>query len=231
MLLKIFKLGLKKLRNIVLGDFRSKKLSDLIVEKILKYNKKKNILILDYGSGYQPKVVFFVYDKLVKEYKKNVIFDCYDIYSKTDIQKLNKYKKGKIKFNHINLINKNKKRYDFCLINDVIHHIGIDKEETIKKLLSNLLKMSKIVFIKDHFQQGFISNNIIRLMDFLGNYFNDVNTPEKYYDKKTFKRLLDKLKIKVLEKILSVKLYPSFLLFMSNPDFNFVYLIRKRNNN
>tara|TARA_A100001015_G_C14345006_1_gene464504 strand:- start:239 stop:445 length:207 start_codon:yes stop_codon:yes gene_type:complete len=68
-------------------------------------------------------------------------------------------------------------------------------------------------------------------MDFLGNYFNDVNTPEKYYDKKTFKRLLDKLKIKVLEKILSVKLYPSFLLFMSNPDFNFVYLIRKRNNN
>ena len=45
--------------------------------------------------------------------------------------------------------------------------------------------------------------------------------------KKTFKRLLDKLKIKVLEKILSVKLYPSFLLFMSNPDFNFIYLIKK----
>lgn len=67
-------------------------------------------------------------------------------------------------------------------------------------------------------------------MDFLGNYFNDVNTPYKYYDKETFKKLLSKMKVTVLEKILSVKLYPLFLLFMSNPNFNFVYLIKKENN-
>ena len=30
---------------------------------------------------------------------------------------------------------------------------------------------------------------------------------------------------KYIEKILSIKLYPSFLFFMSNPDFNFCYLI------
>ena len=70
MLIKIFKIFLQKLRNLVLGDFRSQKLSNLIVEKILKYNKKKKIRILDYGSGYQPKVVFFVYQDLVKKYKK-----------------------------------------------------------------------------------------------------------------------------------------------------------------
>ena len=42
MFIKIFKIFLQRLRNLVLGDFRSKRLSDLIVKKVLKYNKKKD---------------------------------------------------------------------------------------------------------------------------------------------------------------------------------------------
>jgi len=68
-------------------------------------------------------------------------------------------------------------------------------------------------------------------MDFLGNYFNDINTPVKYYTKESFQELLKKMKIIIVEKTLSIKLYPSFLLFMSNQDFNFVYLIKKKNKN
>lgn len=229
MSIKISKLILHKLRNIVLGDYRSKKLSNIIVEKILKYNKQNNIKILDYGSGYQPRVVFIVYEILVKKYRKKVSFDCYDFYSNVDIKNLNKQKKDKIRFYHLDTIKKiKKKKYDFCLINDVIHHIGIEKENFIINILNDLTRVSEIVFIKDHFQQGYISNNIIRIMDFLGNYFNDINTPDKYYDKKAFKILISKMKVTVLEKILSIKLYPPFLLFMSNPDFNFVYLIKKK---
>ena len=229
MLIKISKLVLKKLRDIVLGDYRSKRLSSIIVEKILKYNKQNNIKILDYGSGYQPRVVFIVYEELVKKYKKKIIFDCYDFYSREDIKELKKHRKNNINFYHLDTIKKiKKKKYDFCLINDVIHHIGIEKENFIINILNDLTRVSKIVFIKDHFQQGYISNNVIGFMDFLGNYFNDVNTPQKYYNKKTFRSLLSKMKVIVLEKILSVKLYPPFLLFMSNPDFNFVYLIKKR---
>ena len=228
MLIKFFKICLQKLRNFILGDFRSKKLSYLIVKKIIKYNKKKFIKILDYGTGYQPKVVHLVYEKLVKKYKKRILIDCYDFYSKTDLKKLNNFKNKEINFYNINSIRKNKKNYDFSLINDVIHHIGIEKEEIIVKILNKLIKISKIVLIKDHFQQGFVSNNIIRFMDFLGNYFNDVNTPDKYYTKRSFQKLLKKMKITVIEKILSIKLYPSFLFFMSNPDFNFVYLIKKK---
>jgi hypothetical protein len=228
MLIKLFKIYLQKLRNYVLGDFRSKKLSHLIVKKIIKYNKKKTIKILDYGTGYQPKVVYFVYEQLVKKHKKKIIVDCYDFYSKKDLKKLNRFKNRSIYFYNIGSIQKNKKRYDFCMINDVIHHIGIEKEEVIIKILNSLINISKIVFIKDHFQQGFLSNNIIRFMDFLGNYFNNVNTPDKYYTKKSFKKLLKKMKIITIEKILSIKLYPSFLFFMSNPDFNFCYLIKKK---
>ena len=109
---------------------------------------------MDYGTGYQPKVVYFVYEQLVKTYKKKIIVDCYDFYSKSDLKKLNSFKKKDINFYNINSIGKNKKKYDFCLINDVIHHIGIEKETVIVKILNNLINISKIVFIKDHFQQG-----------------------------------------------------------------------------
>ena len=64
----LFKKILKFSRNKILGDFRSKKLSNIIINKILKYNKnKKNIKILDYGSGFQPRVIFFIHEKLRKK--------------------------------------------------------------------------------------------------------------------------------------------------------------------
>ena len=226
-LIGIFKIYLQKSRNFVLGDFRSKRLSNLIVKKIIKYNKKKFIKILDYGAGYQPKVVYFVFEQLTKIHKKKILIDCYDFYSTKEIKKLNNINNKSINFFNINSIGRNKKKYDFCFINDVIHHIGIEKEKLIIKILNNLINVSEIVIIKDHFQQGFFSNNVIRFMDFLGNYFNNVNTPDKYYTKESFQSLLNKLKVTTLEKISSIKLYPSFLLFMSNPDFNFLYLINR----
>ena len=89
---------LKKMRDLVVEDFRSKILSDLIVNKIIKYNKQKNIKILDYGSGFQPNVIWFVYDKLTRVYKKKVIVDCYDFYTLKQLAELNKKKKITSKF-------------------------------------------------------------------------------------------------------------------------------------
>ena len=219
---------LKRLRDLVVGDFRSKILSDLIVNKIIKYNKQKNIKILDYGSGFQPNVIYFVYNKLTKVYKKKVVVDCYDFYTLKQLNELNKKKKLPINFYQINSIKSNKNKYDFATINDVLHHIGIENEVFIKNLLNNLIAKTKIIFIKDHFQQGFVSNQTIRLMDFLGNYFNDVPIPKLYYTKKTFEELIKKTNGSISEIILEIKLYPTYLLFLSNPKFNFACLIKKR---
>lgn len=219
---------LKRLRDLVVGDFRSKILSDLIVNKIIKYNKQKNIKILDYGSGFQPNVIYFVYDKLTRVYKKKVIVDCYDFYTLKQLAELNKKKKLPINFYQINAIKSNKIKYDFATINDVLHHIGIENEDFIKNLLNNLITKTKVIFIKDHFQQGFVSNQTIRLMDFLGNYFNDVPIPKLYYTKKTFEELIKKTNGNISEIILEIKLYPTYLLYLSNPKFNFACLIKKR---
>ena len=68
-------------------------------------------------------------------------------------------------------------------------------------------------------------------MDFLGNYFNDVSTPKKYFDKSSFSYLLKLTNSEIVEKILNIKLYQSYFLFMSNPKLHFIYLIKKSVNN
>ena len=216
---------IKKLRDLAVGDFRSERLSDLLVKKILKYNKKRSIKLIDYGSGFQPHVIYLVYNKLTKIYKKKIIIDCYDFYNFKQLSKLNK--KSPINFHKISTLKLNKKKYDFAILNDVLHHIGIEKEVFIKNLLDDLLNKTKIIFIKDHFQQGIISNQTIRLMDFLGNYFNGVPIPKTYYTKKIFLDLIKKTNGSICEIILEVKLYPSYLFYMSNQKFNFVCLIKK----
>ena len=65
MIIKLMKHFLKILRNIFVGDYRSKLLSEIIVKTILKYSvKSEGIRIMDYGSGFQPKLIHFVYKNL-----------------------------------------------------------------------------------------------------------------------------------------------------------------------
>jgi len=223
---KIFKVFLRALRNFVLGDYRSKRLGCLIADKILKFSSsKQKIKVLDYGSGFQPRVIFYILKKLKKNFHGKINIDCYDFYEKKEILKLNNSFSSEINFHNLNSLPKEKK-YDYCLINDVLHHMDIENESLIEDTLKKLLGVAEIVIIKDHFQYGVISNMIIRFMDFLGNYFNDVKIPKKYYDQKTFDDLINKINAVVIEANVSIKLYPPFLIFMSNPDYHFVYLIR-----
>ncbi len=223
---KIFKKILKVLRNFILGDYRSKRLGNLIADKILKFSSsKQKIKVLDYGSGFQPRVIFYILKKLKKNFTGKINIDCYDFYKKDEILKLNNSFTSEINFYNLNSL-PNETKYDYCLINDVLHHMNIENESLIEDTLKKLLGVAKIVIIKDHFQYGVMSNMIIRFMDFLGNYFNDVKIPKKYYDQKTFDDLINKINAIVIEANISIKLYPPFLIFMSNPDYHFVYLIK-----
>ena len=226
MISKIFKLLLKKNKEILIGDYRSKILSNLIVKLILKYSKNsQKIKMIDYGSGYQPNVVYFIYEQLKFIYKKEISVECFDIYNPKDLNKLNI--NNDIIFNHIEKFDIKKNEYDFCLINDVLHHIGIEKTNDLKNLISKLQNRSKYVIIKDHFEYSYFSNLTLRLMDFLGNYFNNVNTPQKYFTKESFKKILDLSNSEVIEEIPEIKLYQSYFLFFSNPKLHFINVIKK----
>ena len=230
MIIKFIKYFLKILRNIFVGDYRSKLLSKIIVKIIIKYSIKNDVIrIMDYGSGFQPKLIYFVYKNLKETYNKKVIIYCFDVYSSQDLEKLNHNKD--IIFNKIENIDLDKANYDFCILSDVLHHIGVEKVLELKNLINNLQNKAKFVLIKDHYQYGYFSNYTLRVMDFLGNYFNNVKTPRTYFTKKSFKYLLQLADSTIVEEILNIKLYQSYFLFMSNPKFNFIYLIKKYKKN
>ena len=226
MMIKMFKLLLKNLRNITIRDFREEILSDIIVETILKHSPKNEpIKIIDYGTGVQAKLIFYVYNKLKNKYKINAKINCYDFYNLKTLENLNQ--NSDIIFLHIDKLKDDNSKYDFCLINDVLHHIGVEKVEELKNLIISFQNKARFVFIKDHFQYGFFTNQTLRLMDFLGNYYNNVSTPKKYFNEKSFNDLLELSNSEIVEKKLNIKVYQSYFLFMSSPKLNFIYLIKQ----
>ena len=54
----------KVFRKIILGEQREIKLAYELAEIIKNYNKKSHIKILDYGSGFEPKIARLIESEL-----------------------------------------------------------------------------------------------------------------------------------------------------------------------
>ena len=140
------------------------------------------------------------------------------------MNKLNNNNK-KIKFINLNNL-KNIKKFDISIISDVLHHVDIEKKE-IDIIFKKLKKNSRFIILKDQFETGFFSRSILRIMDFIGNYYNDVEIPKKYFTKQGLEKKLKILKIKIHKKFTSVSIYPKYFLFFSNPKLQFIYILSK----
>ena len=81
------------------------------------------------------------------------------------------------------------------------------------------------MIIKDHFEWSFFSRVLLIFMDFIGNYYNDVSIPNKYFTKHQFNKILDKNNIKIKKKILDKRYHSKIFLFLSNPNFHFIYVV------
>jgi hypothetical protein len=219
----LFKFFLKKIRLFVLKNQREKNLSAAIVDIIIKYKKSNNIKILDYGSGFEPRVAYLIKAGLNKS-KITSKITCLDLYKKNDLDILNK--NSSLEFKNITHLSQKNKKYDFCIVADTLHHIGVENQIKIRKILRKLNSKSKIIIIKDHFEYNFYSRQILRFMDFIGNYYNNVNVPKKYFKQEEFDKLLKGLNLKIISKILNVKYYSNLFIFFSNPKLHFIYIIK-----
>ena len=113
------------------------------------------------------------------------------------------------------------------MINDVLHHIDGINYLKLKKIFATFFKNTKFIILKDHFQDGIISNFLLQFMDFVGNSYYGLKTPKKYFNKIEFDLFLKKNGFIVKKKFLNVRYYSKNFLFFSNPKLHFVYLIKK----
>ena len=130
-----------------------------------------------------------------------------------------------IEFFHINHLVDSNEFYDFAIISDTLHHVGVENTEVIKKILLKIKNVTGILIIKDHFEYSIFSRWVLMFMDFIGNYYNNVNIPKKYFTKNSFNELLVELNLNINEKILDKRYYSKIFMYLSNPKLHFIYVI------
>jgi len=222
--MKHIKLVLKKIRLLLLSSQREKNLAKIISKQILLLAKNKNkINILDYGSGFEPMVINLIYKNIKNKYR-TININCCDYYTNNQVKKLNKQNKN-IKFFKIDALRSIKKRYDISICADVLHHVGVENLTGIKKILFFLKSKSKNILIKDHYEYSIISRQLLRFMDFVGNYYNGVNVPKKYFTKNSIEKILKQSNLKLNKEINNFQYYSKMFLFFSNPKLHFIKIL------
>ena len=196
------------IRKLFGGD-RIKRLSKVIIDQCesIYFENKKEITILDFGCGSME-----ISKKLEKlSYVKQI----------TGVDTFaSKFKRKKLKYIQYNdFFNNNKKKYDLVIVVDVLHHIGIDSSY---KILKKLSKVSKNIIIKDHFEHGFFSRQLLRFVDFYANYAYDVNIPNKYYDYYSWEKTIKKSYLKEIKIIKSFQQHDGLFNFILNKKHHFV---------
>ena len=208
---KIF-VGISNFIRTICGGDRLKRIIE-IIEKLLKETSKesnKKIRILDFGCGSME-----ISKKLQnKKYIKQIVG--------SDIFK-HKFKSNKISYVSNTELFKNNQKFDIIFVIDVLHHIGV---EDAFKIIKKLSKLSDNIIIKDHFEHGFLSRQLLRFVDFYANYGYGVNVPKKYFDKISWKKTLIRSKCKEIYHNKKFQQHDGLFNFILNKRHHFVSLIK-----
>ena len=165
------------IRKIFGGD-RTKRISKKI-ESILKKEakKKKKISVLDFGCGSMEISRKIQNNSFIKKIVGVDVFKSKFKYKKLEY------------FQYKNVKDLKKYKCDVAILVDVLHHIGIQNSF---KLLKDLSKYSDLIIVKDHFEHGKFSRQLLRFVDFYANYAYGVVIPKIYYDKKSWIKTIRK---------------------------------------
>lgn len=99
--------------------------------------------------------------------------------------------------------------FDMVLLVDVLHHC-----EDKLSVLNEALRVGKCVLIKDHFESGSFSRQLLRFMDYVGNSAYGIPIPKYYFNHTRFEELLIAANAKMLYPVdQNVPLYGAVPIF------------------
>ena len=196
-------------------EILSNEISDLINTN---FSGKRDMKAIDVGCG-DMRLSEAVNEKL----KSTVAWTCIDVFNPTiekgDEERWKKF----MKFDGQNIPFEDK-NFDFATICDVLHH----DQHNASRVVDEARRVSNFVIVKDHFEYGAFSRQVLRAMDWIGNYGYDVTIPEKYYSQSRFNEMIEKLGMEIKTLKVGIDLYEHLPLIGSipKPKWQFVALLK-----
>jgi SAM-dependent methyltransferase len=115
--------------------------------------------------------------------------------------------------------------FDVVMFVDVLHHTADPK-----MLLREGTRVGKTVLIKDHFSEGFLADETLRLMDWVGNARHGVPLPYNYWSKSEWIAAFDELGLHSSTMKFKLNLYPIPLSWIFDRSLHFIALCERGNN-
>jgi hypothetical protein len=98
----------------------------------------------------------------------------------------------------------NAERFDAAIVIDVLHHVD---ERTRSSLLRSLGDAVRFVVVKDHFEFGVFSRQMLRLADWFGNYAYGVRIPSRYFTPTRWDALISAAGLREIRRVQNVRVH------------------------
>jgi SAM-dependent methyltransferase len=108
--------------------------------------------------------------------------------------------------------------FDVVMFVDVLHHT-----EDLTVLLKEATRVArKCIILKDHTDEGFLSNTTLRLMDWIGNKSHGVVLPYNYWTLNKWQTTIKELKLRTEVWKKDLELYPKLADWIFGRSLHFV---------
>jgi ubiquinone/menaquinone biosynthesis C-methylase UbiE len=204
------------LHQITSHNHRIAILSKLIVESITSLKIKGPISIVDIGCG-DMKMLYAIQALIPGAHIMGI-----DIYELPAALKEDSYWKVYQSFDG-RTINLQNKAVDIALLIDVLHHLPQNEQ---LNLLREAGRVANYIIVKDHFEYSFFSRQMLRLMDFAGNWAYGVSVPSRYFSQKSFNTLQWEAGLTQLDLNRNIELYNHnrLLKYLLKSKWQFIYV-------
>jgi ubiquinone/menaquinone biosynthesis C-methylase UbiE len=115
--------------------------------------------------------------------------------------------------------------FDVVLFSDVLHHC-MPQAAT---LLQEAARVGKYIVVKDHYELSWFSRQMLRFMDFFGNYGYGIKIPSRYFTPKSFVETCEAAGLRLTRHEHGIDLYSAFpiLKLMINSRWQFLAVLEK----
>jgi SAM-dependent methyltransferase len=94
--------------------------------------------------------------------------------------------------------------FEVVIFSDVLHHVP---SGLVSPLLKSAARVGRFVLIKDHFEYGWFSRNMLRAMDFVGNYGYGISVPNRYFSRESFAATVGDAGLRIEDMDIGINLY------------------------